>query len=121
MNTTNTKDHPLLTACVRHLEQEGWREYPPSSLDSFNRAWFKRFPDASQDWCNSEKPGVQIGLEMWDHRPQHHHIGFELRLYGECEDGYPVRLRAYCIGPESLSAVLDSQVDKLLRAWEACQ
>ena len=90
------------------LESEGWREG--------YRCWYKIAPISPQCCCNKHG-GVPLALKEYAHNGW---TAYELELTAEPDDGIWVKLRAYTIAGEELQNVLQSQCDKLLRAWVAC-
>ena len=106
---------PNLYDWLRHL---GWREYSKAPHDRFDRVWYKFFECEPHDYGNPDKPGVQVGLKQWVF-PEH--ISYQLNLTAVCDDDICVELECYGIGENELVEKLDPCVEKLIRAWKACQ
>jgi len=105
------------------LEEQGWKIGRKSEYETFDRVWYKRFPKVEPRCaCNESKPGIQLSLKMWNHSNyQRDGYGFELELRAEPDDGVWVQLRSYGLTDSDLVDRMDSQTDKLIRAWQAVQ
>lgn len=103
------------------LESNGWRSEKTPAHRTCDRVWYKRHRDTFTCQGNEDKPGVQLSLECWDWRGKlDERLGFQLDITAEPKDGVWVELKAYSMSDSDIQEKLDSQVTKLVRAWEAC-
>lgn len=105
------------------IESQGWRPGRVSSIDTFDAVWYRRFCDVVPGcYGNPSKEGIQIALQMWDYRKYgHNEEAFRLVIVAKPDDGEWVDLSVYSLSSRNLKDVLDSQVQKLIRAWRAVQ
>lgn len=100
------------------LLASGWKEYE-DTLHKEARAFYKRFDTPSRCRCNSDKPGMQIVVRIYDVWGLG---GIKIddvitELYGELPDGSWVKIENYAL-PEKVNIERDI-VPRLLAAWEA--
>ena len=102
------------------MSQHGWRESSSqnSAYSSKTRYWYKRFPNVTPGCqCNDDKPGVQLVVSEFVHGD---HISYEIDITAESMTGVWMELKAYAIrGPDELMRVLDREIIRLVKAWEA--
>lgn len=111
---------------TEYLAVNGWRLSTTAvKLNTADASWYRRFRDVEPNcYGNSDKPGVQIVINGYDQRkwgPEHQAWSFEIDLTAEPNDGEWVCLKTYGIRECDLIEKLESQCQKLIRAWKACQ
>jgi len=104
-----------------YLAANGWREWTTHASESHDRTWYKRIATPTQCKLNADKPGMQVCLKQWDftkYRASSGHVSYRLEIAGECQDDRSITVSTG-IGDDELTAVLDSQIEKLRRVWES--
>ena len=116
-----------LTTISDYLKENGWKIYKVDRvLETCDFMWLKQFKDVVPH-CYCNEKGIQLSLKCWDHRiyklnRQHSinsRLGFELELAAEPKDGVWVKLMCYGLCDADIIEKLDSQCNKLIRAWKA--
>lgn len=105
------------------LESQGWVKSTIPLAYSCDHFWYRQYKDVRPGcYGNEDKEGIQVCLKCWD-ASSHSHSGlsFQVEITAEPDDGEWVELTAYGLCGMELRKKLDSQVQKILRAWQAVQ
>jgi len=79
--------------CCEELIADGWREYPDQFSPS-SRCFFKRFDTPTRCFCNDEKPGVQVKIEVSFLDVS---VTMEMSLRAGLKDGTWIEMLNYCL------------------------
>ena len=104
-----------LLELAKWLDERGWQEMPSSAavLNYCDRLWHKKIGSLSLNLYNYNtfQAGGENGGEDLD--------SFAIELTARSADGYWTRHEKYGIRRSELRDVLDDQVIKLVKAWQA--
>lgn len=105
---------------VEELKKLGWRECQPSRLHKCDRVFYRYFASKFHCSWNSDKPGVQIELSLWDHRPfNEDRVGFMMSLnsgLSQQDRGIELKIQA---GNHDDWKTFDGLAQQLVKVWEA--
>ncbi|NEQ54673.1 MAG: hypothetical protein F6K11_31855 [Leptolyngbya sp. SIO3F4] len=108
-------ESPSLSDIAKWLEHKGWKELPPSAavMNYCDRIWQKKADCLFFSLYNYNS--VQLGDSTSKDDPN----SFAIELAAQSTDGYWTRYEKYGIRGSELQNVLDDQIMKLLKAWQA--
>ncbi|WP_215610122.1 hypothetical protein [Leptothoe spongobia] len=111
----NVADTPSLSELASWLQHKGWQELPPSAavLNYCDRIWQKKTDRLFFSLYNYNS--LQLGHSNSQEEPN----SFAIELAAQSNDGYWARYEKYGIRGSELQDVLDDQMVKLLKAWQA--
>lgn len=95
---------------INKLEQDGWKEWPVSKYEEYQRQWFKQVDTPSADLTNPEKKGIQLQIAFWDWKQ---HKSFCLHLGAETIHGWFMRLQTGVTKGD-----VDDRIADFLALWE---
>jgi hypothetical protein len=106
----------------RWIEQSGWcRGRQRTDCGRAKTAWYRRVNVKPLCKANCENPGVQVELMEHDYRDSYPDaVSYTVGLVAQCSDGVWVDFKCYSIDVDELKGCLESQVEKLAKAWVAC-
>jgi hypothetical protein len=97
------------------LEQTGWQNQYGSKTHDL---WWRRMCVKPECFANQGKGGVVVQLKEYVHGE---HVSYTVEVAAEADDGVWIDFSCYGIGLSELRGCLERQIDKLARAWVACQ
>lgn len=111
----NIASTPNLSDLASWLQNKGWQELPPSAavLNYCDRLWQKKTDCLFLNLYTYKSDQINTGLI----KEEPH--SFAIELAAQSNDGYWTRYEKYGIRGSELKDVLDDQIGKLVKAWEA--
>ena len=108
------------------LETEGWKIFPINFRPPLfkDQSWYKIVDAKPLCKANQDLDGIQVMLTAHDidNCLSRDFISFDLTLVGQPDDEFWVDLKVYSsIDSNNIKEVLQAQVDKLIRMWQAAQ
>jgi hypothetical protein len=103
------------------LESTGWQS--GRVVRGINKTWWRSVNIYPRCFHNRTKPGIVVELVETDSRQygDPDWVAYTLSLRAASDDGVWVDFSCYGMGLEDVKKNLERQIDKLSRAWVACQ
>ncbi len=103
------------------VEEQRWKPGKVWQHESCDKIWYKYFPDVKPRCYGNNDKDLQLTLKAYNFISFGEGISFSVEICAESYDGIWINFSAYQIKNNDLKLILDKQVQKLIRAWIACQ